>query len=246
MKARIKIEDADKIAPIETVQPASSAENNGEIDPVKQEEMNIEKQERTLSLNAKTERSKAREESFVAYGIRQQIQASIASFEEDNFTPVIDSSLSSKDSGLSLDSCLCPSEKCQFCGLTDVALGLPLMRVPTKDEWEEMLPHLMSRRVVKLIAEIKDDKSVNAKPSATPTLKSVSVRINGELQSWKDTQNSLDGIPKPILEFTPRNAMRFIVFQHELSCRQSSYFPCVTGSLSTHECCSFICSKCSY
>jgi len=114
------------------------------------------------ALTAKKQRQKAREDSFLAQCIKSQMKCPIASFEEDNISQVVDTSLTSKIDVVGLASCRCSDLYCDFCGLPDVALGTPLVRVPNEKEWIDMMQFSSKKRTYLLVAEIDlSDVSVN-------------------------------------------------------------------------------------
>merc|ERR1740139_741658 len=119
------------------------------------------------NLSAKNERAKVREDGFIAEGIRAHMQATIASFEEDHLTQVIASALSSQDPGLALQATRCPKLLCDFCGLSDSALGSPLLRFPNTKEWTEAIAHHITHRPCRLIAAIPNPASKTIKSEET-------------------------------------------------------------------------------
>jgi len=182
------------------------------------------------ALSDKGKRQKTIEDSFAAYSIKNQVKPTIASFEEDTFSRLVDSSLSSDEVGLSFASLRCRRMHCKFCGLTDVALGSPLVRVPDEREWDDLIPHTSRIRRTHLVAEVPSDST--SLPGSSK-LVSVTIQISGDLFSMPDDdfQISKDGA---MLEFTPRSELGF---QNELKFRYESGLPFVTGSLSAHEGC---------
>eukprot|EP00957_Ditylum_brightwellii_P136066 10377308-Ditylum_brightwellii.AAC.1 len=102
-------------------------------------------------------RQKSREDSILSHCLKMQLKPIVSSFEEDGVTQVIDSALSVKDEGLNLASSRCRGLLCHFCGLSDVALGTPLVRVPNQKEWEDILPHAVKRRTTRMVAELDED-----------------------------------------------------------------------------------------
>ena len=194
------------------------------------------------ALVEKKRRQKMAEDSFAAYSLKNHVRSTVASFEEDNVTQVIDAMLSSKDSPLEFSSLRCRRTVCAFCGLTDVALGLPLIRVPTEKEWDDLIPHAARSRRTHLVAEIptdlfsalSSDSDVRSDESGTEMqLVPVKVRVNDEIVSvegdWDDS--IVDG---GMLEFVPRSRTGM---QDELRFRDEVDLPFIIGSLSAHECC---------
>jgi len=183
------------------------------------------------ALIDKGKRQKAIEDSFAAYTIKNQMRTTVASFTEDTFSSLVDDSLSSKDSGLSFPSLRCRRMQCKFCGLSDVALGSPLLRVPDEEEWDNLIPHTSRNRRTHLVAEMPNTSASSFE--ATPFLISVTIQVDGELFSMPDAdfQMSKDGA---MVEFTPRSKL---AFQDELKFRYESGLPFVTGKYSAHEGC---------
>jgi hypothetical protein len=180
-----------------------------------------------IALAEKVKRQKAIEDSISAFCIKNQLRPTVASFEEDTVSQGVDFVLSPKDPGLDFSSLRCRRMLCNFCGLTDVTLGSPLVRVPNEEEWEELIPHAARSRRTHLIAEMTNtaqDKKV---------LVAVSIRVDGEIISVPETEfdEVQDG---GMLEFAPRSEAGF---QAELQFRHDNGLPFVTGSLSAHECC---------
>jgi hypothetical protein len=149
---------------------------------------------RSIALARKLQRQKMREDGFVALALKVQLRPMLASLEEDTLAPVIRQLLLYKQpEGLDLDSCLvkqdivvvqddvdksssasssgpptpAPTYKvCDLCRLSDVALGSPLMRVPNREEWTELMAHQFRHRSTRMIAQI--DK--HPPPSAAAAL----------------------------------------------------------------------------
>jgi Bromodomain len=184
-------------------------------------------------LIEKGKRQKAIEDSFAAYCIKEHMKPTVASFEEDAFSPVVDSFLASKDPELSFASLRCRRMTCKFCGLTDVALGSPLVRVPDEEEWDTVIPHAARSRRTHLVAEIAADAPFGTASSRSEKLVAVTIRLDGELFSCREAclREIKDG---GMLELTPRSELGF---QNDLKFRYESGLPFVTGSLSAHESC---------
>jgi hypothetical protein len=183
----------------------------------------------TASLEKKR-RQKITEDSFTAYCIKNQIRSIVASFEEDMFSPLVDAVMSSKNSPLSFSSLRCHRVTCYFCGLTDVALGAPLMRVPSDSEWDQLIPHCARSRQTHLVAEIPVKET-----ASTTKLLSVRVTLGDELYSIPFSSSSNEAFSDSgMMEFLPRSPTGF---QDELRFRTDSGLPFVTGCLSAHECC---------
>lgn len=178
----------------------------------------------------KKRRQKVTEDSFTAYCIKNQVRSAVASFEEDAFSPLVDSVMSSKDSPLSFASLRCHRVTCFFCGLTDVALGAPLVRVPSDNEWDQLIPHCARSRQTHLVAEIPSKET----PNETKLL-AVKLTIGDEIFSVPLTPSSDEAFSDSgMMEFAPRSQTGF---QDELQFRSDYELPFVTGSLAAHECC---------
>jgi hypothetical protein len=182
----------------------------------------------------KEKRQKMIEEGFCAYVIKNQIRPTVASFEEDTVSQIADSVLTPKEDGLQFSNLRCRRTLCSFCGLSDVALGLPLVRVPNEEEWNEFMPHMARSRRTHLVAEMPaSDTTAEEVNAHSQRLLSVTIRFGGKLVSSpdEDLKAVKDG---GILEFLPRSELRF---QDELKFHSESGIPFVSGSLSAHECC---------
>jgi Bromodomain len=197
----------------------------------------LEKQARAAALEEKEKRSKVREDSMLAYSIKNQIRSAVASFEEDSVSLVVDNTLGSREGGLNFVSSRCRGLSCHFCGLSDTALGSPLLRVPSSEEWYELLPHMARSRRVFLVAYLgagQPSEGTHTIKSKRSNVVAVKIRLGGELISFPDVE-SFEGLPDGgMMEFIPRNEEGYA---HELVCRDSASIPFVTGSLSAHECC---------
>jgi len=222
------------------------------------------KKERLDLLSAKSARMKAREDSYVGYALQKQMEPIAAAFEEDAMSDVIQSALSKQPSGLDLKSSMCPETKCDFSGLFDTSLGGPLVRIPNKQEWCEMMKFAYSNRPFQLLAvmdvtketdtKIQDsqanstnevvpqvetstniEKSLPSENIQEKRLISVKIRVGGELVAGEEDKSLFRELPNQgMLEFLPLNKEGFA---SELNFRDSSNLPFVTGSLSAHECC---------
>ena len=218
---------------------ASSALGNGEPDAALSEEIG-RKHARMSAIEEKDRRYKLREENLAAFSIRNQLRSTAASFEEDNVSLVVDSTLGSREKGLNLASTRCRGLLCDFCGLSDTALGSPLLRVPNMEEWYELMPHMARNRRVLLLADVGSHTASEGKNLPSPakskckSLLAVKIRVGGEIISFLDDAH-FEGIADGgIMEYLPRNEEGC---QHELISRYESDIPFVSGSLSAHECC---------
>jgi hypothetical protein len=218
-------------------------------------ESEIDEKKKTMALvNSRKERQKARDDVMLASCIKSQIKPALASFNEDHVTQVIDNSLASKVKGITLSSCESSGMVCDFCGLSDSALGSALVRVPNLEEWTDRM-HIASKEMnANLIAKFsKDDRlkesndalmdgenketiSDTEKAEHVTKFVSVQVRIGGKLFSIKEENPHIQDCinDSGMLDFLPRNAAGF---RHELETRVDSGLPFISGSLSGHECC---------
>jgi len=227
-----------KVAPT----PTSHISNGGstiEPDPVVSAEATL-RQERIVALEEREKRQKLREESITAYCVRNQLRPAFASFEEDNVSLVVDNTLGSKERGLNLASTRCRGQLCHLCGLSDIVLGSPLLRIPNAEEWYDLMPHITRNRQVLLLADLRATHPEGEDNGAIPNtlmkdLVSVRIKIGGELFSYSNNTNWTEDITDGgMLEFLPCNEEGF---QHELELRYEAKIPYITGSLAAHECC---------
>ena len=181
------------------------------------------------ALESKARRQKAIEDSFAAYTIKNQLKPAVASFEVDNVSMVVDATLSPKEAGLDFATLRCRRKTCDFCGLTDVALGLPLVRVPNAKEWNELIPHSARGRKTHLIAEIP---TLSTGKVGTK-LVSLKMRVEGEIVSEKETMFH-DTPDVGMTDFPPRSeegSQAYLLHSYDTG------LPFITGSLSAHESC---------
>lgn len=192
---------------------------------------------RSAALADKSKRQKAREDSIAAFCIKNQLRSTVASFEQDSVSHVVEAVLATKDPGLSFSASRCRGVVCDFCGLSDTALGTNLVRVPDDKEWDELINHASRSRRTQLVADLHaaQDQSTGNTSSRDNKLMKLSIRIGDELVSDEQDESQFDQIPVGgMLEFLPRNPDGF---QEELKFRYESGLPFVTGSLTGHECC---------
>ena len=206
---------ADTAVSAVTLNPSGSKSLDGEIESAK----------RAKAFFEKEKRSKAREDSIAAFCIKNELRPTVSSFEEDVVSQVVDSTLATKEQGLALQACRCRGMVCDFCGLSDVALGSPLVRAPNSEEWDELMPHAARSRRTFAIAELPNKKR----------LASLTIRVGGDIVSEEAKRHDFDGIADGgMTELLPTNEKGF---QDELKFRSEYDLPFVTGSLSAHECC---------
>ena len=211
------------------------------------------KTQRLNALTSKSSRQKEREDCFAAYCIKNQMASTIASFDEDNLTDVINNVLISKVEGLSLAASRCRGDVCCFCGLSDITLGTTLVRVPSEMQWSEMMVHANCSRKLFLTAQIDvediakkqnsaENKNENEEKKSSKKLLAVSVRLEGQLFSTKiEDSEYYDEIPDfGMVQFLPNNPAGF---QYELLCHHNDNLPFVTGSSIAHECCAIASHK---
>lgn len=196
-------------------------------------EVEIRTKMRQAAFDAQEKRQKTREDAMLAFAIKAQLRPTIASFEIDTVSQVVDSTLAPTDPSLQVAPCRCRGLTCDFCGLSDVALGSPLVRVPNAKEWKEIMPHSTRSRKTLLVAETFQGE-IDGVPQKQH-LMAVKIRVGGELFSNPDENCFFDGtVDGGLLAFLPRNVDGF---QDELAFRAYASLPFVTGSLSAHECC---------
>lgn len=188
---------------------------------------------RVLALKEKSKRQKAREEGIAAFCIKNQLRSTVASFEQDSVSQAVESALSPKDPGLSFGKTRCRGSFCDFCGLSDTALGTNLVRVPNETEWNELIPHATRSRQTQLVADTRIQNLQSE--SQKGTLLKLTIRIGEDLVSNDPDDDyfakTADG---GMLEFLPRNPEGF---QNELLFRYEVGLPFISGSMTAHECC---------
>ncbi|KAG7348250.1 hypothetical protein IV203_016955 [Nitzschia inconspicua] len=186
---------------------------------------------RTAALKDKSMRQKAREDGIAAFCIKNLLRSTVASFEQDSVSLAIESSLSPKVSGLSFSKTRCRGSNCDFCGLSDTALGTNLVRVPNEMEWNELILHSTRNRRTQLVADMRDQQSA----LQTGKLLKLSIRIGEDLFSDEPDEDYFAGtIDGGMLEFLPRNSDGFL---DELLFRYEAGLPFISGTMTAHECC---------
>jgi hypothetical protein len=191
------------------------------------------KASRALALAQKGKRQKLREDGIAAFCIKNQLRSTVASFEQDNFSLVVETSLATKEPGLSFGSTRCRGKLCDFCGLSDTALGTNLVRVPDETEWDELIKYAMRSRRTHLIADLRGDG--DAMTSRKKKIIKVTIRVGDDLVSDEQDEEYFTDIKDGgMLEFLPRNPDGF---QDELLFRYESGLPVVSGSMTAHESC---------
>jgi hypothetical protein len=189
-----------------------------------------EKKARTMILGEKARRQKAREESIAAFCIKNQLRSTVASFEQDNVSSLVESTLAPKVPGLSFLQTRCRGIFCDFCGLSDTTLGTNLVRVPNEREWSEYIVHATKSRQTQLIADMRAHSRIHPKK-----LMKICIRIGGDLiSSDPDEINCLGTKDGGMLEFLPRNPDGF---QDELLFRYNAGLPFISGSMTGHSVC---------
>ena len=214
--------------------------NDGEQDKSTElsDEEKERKRERNANMKAAKDRQKKRDDVFLASAIKKQIKSSVASLEEDKITMVINNALVSNDFGIDYATSRCPSQLCDFCGLSDVSVGTPLVRYPNEIEWAENASNLLRKRNTSIIAELDtsnpDDHSIDEKSRSSVTML-VSVKLGGEVLC-DDDEYLVDAPDQDMSGYglVPRNKEGF---QRELKARADGGPPVITGSLSVHDCC---------
>jgi hypothetical protein len=110
----------------------------------------------TLAVKAAKERQKKRDSVFLAKIVKTQIGHAIASLEEDKISMVIDNTLVSNNYGIDYPTLQCTSLQSDFCGLTDISVGTPLVRFPNEKEWAERSKYIVKNRKSFLVADWSD------------------------------------------------------------------------------------------
>jgi hypothetical protein len=185
---------------------------------------------------AKAKRQKITEDSFAAQTIKSQLKPTVASFEIDNVSYLVDATLSPASPGLDFTSLRCRRMTCHFCGLSDSALGLPLVRVPDATEWSELIPFAAGSRRTHLVAEMPPSAGSDTGPEKK--LAGLKIRVDGELFSASEEVYTEGDVG--MSDFPPRSEQGF---QADLKHRYETGLPFVTGSLSAHESCALAAHK---
>jgi len=193
------------------------------------------------------------------------MRSTIASFENDGFSHVVDSYLGGKISEITLSSTRCRGMVCDFCGLPETALGTSLVRVPNQEEWKEKMCHAGRHRKTHMIAEVFDDTDGDTEELsiAKSEVKEASDSVPDAIVSCEPAvvepeKPSREGKLKVVTvrvsgelvsdkleqaDDVPERAMMEFVprnpegFQYEVRCRALDELPVMTGSLSAHNCC---------
>ena len=205
------------------------------------------KRDQALAL-AKTRREKKREEALIGFLVGNRLKSTAASFEEDILSTIIKNSLCNQEEGLDFQAVRC-RESCYYCGLSDLALGAPLVRVPNDEEWKELFPHAVHERNTYMVAAMNSNSAEVPKSGDSMDIDSddnkkfltVRVRVGGELVSSKtDMADNNKNYDQAMQQFLPRNP---IGFQSELKFRDESNLSFLSGSLSAHEVCAAAAQK---
>jgi len=206
------------------------------------------RRERESIFSKKIKREKKREEALMGYCVGNRLKSTGASFDEDFLSTVIKATLSSQGKGLDLPAVRCRGV-CQYCKLTDVALGAPLIRAPNEQEWRETFPHAVHGRTTYMIAEIPDNSPPEDFSYAPPPEEeekktkhvTVRVRVGGELVTSRnkhmDASKNFDELA---CQFLPQNPTGF---QSELKFRSDKDLSIITGSVAAHEVCAMAAHK---
>ena len=221
--------------------------NKSELQKEKEEADNLQKKRDAALVLAKTRREKKREEALIGFLVGNRLKSTAASFEEDLLSSIIKNSLCSQEEGLDLQAVRC-RESCHYCGLPDLALGAPLVRVPDDGEWRELFPYAVHERNTYMVASIpskpkeatESEDSMDIDSDENQKFVSVRVRVGGELVSSKVKTADNKNYDQVMQQFLPRNA---IGFQSELKFRDESNLSFLSGSLSAHEVCAAAAQK---
>lgn len=172
-------------------------------------EEDLMRRKRESSLIAKSKRERKREEALIGYFIGNRLKSTAASFEEDSLSAIVKSTLCNQEEGLGFSAVRC-RETCHYCGLSDVALGAPLCRVPSEKEWRETFPYALHGRNTYMIAEVHDndgkamsDEHNGEEQSTTKTkFLTVRVRVGGVLISSRpkcvDSAKNVDSVMQQV------------------------------------------------
>lgn len=194
---------------------------------------------RSAALAEKARRQICRENGIAAFCIKNQLRSTVASFEQDCVLQVVESTLGTKEFGLTLSSTRCRGKVCDFCGLSDTALGTNLVRVPSEEEWSDVVAHATRSRRTHLVADLRGANDVAPQGGQlrnnSNKLMVVTIRMGGDLISDdRDDSRYLKMEEGGMLEFPPRNSDGF---QDELQFRYGHGLPFISGSKTAHECC---------
>lgn len=197
-----------------------------------------ERRRNTSATKAAKDRQKKRDSIFLAQIIKNQISPAVASLEEDKISVVIDSTLVANDYGINYPTLECPTLLCDFCGLSDISVGTPLVRFPNEQEWADRAQHIVTNRRSFLIADICSPDHDNHLSTNETTAKKaviVSIKLEGEVVA-DDDDYQVDTSHQDVsrCSLVPRNVDGL---QVELNSRVDSGPPVLAGSLSVHECC---------
>ncbi len=162
--------------------PTASGRNTPASTIGPDEVISEEELRRRQIAKAKAKRQKEVEDCYVASAIKHVIKPTVASFEEDGFSHLVDSALAPKNKTVSLASLQCQDTVCDFCKLSDSALGLPLIRAPNQKEWLESMQHCASHRNCRLIAGLPSvDNSSVPEPSILASTTDAGTDKDGDL-----------------------------------------------------------------
>jgi len=209
--------------------PVKQVQIEGDVAFVEADTVTEEREaKRKEALGDKAKRQRAREDGIIGFCIKNQLRSTVSSFSQDNLSHVVESMMTSKDPGLNFSATRCRGKTCDFCGLSDTALGSNLVRVPNDDEWNSLIRHAARSRRTHTIAQVEI-------PDRRTKLVAVTIRAGDDLVSGPKCEGHFEMIPDGgMLEFLPRNTEGF---QSELHFREKEDLPFVSGSLSAHECC---------
>lgn len=205
-------------------------------------EEEIRRKNRESALFSKTTRQTKRQEALVGHYVQNSMKSTVASFEEDPLSSLVNSTVCNQEEGLNYSSVRC-REICHFCHLGEMAICSPMCRVPNDAEWNEIFPHAIHDRNSYMVAQLPAMPSSHApndyeekqvkKPEKACIVR---VRVGGELVTEKTKTLDYPSkiLDQPLTQYLPRNPLGF---QSELSFRKESNLSVVTGSLTAHEVC---------
>ena len=191
---------------------------------------------------------KAREDCLLSHILLKQMNTVVSSFEMDTWTPSVYNVLFPRRSAtISYDSICKPSSVCAHCGMSDIALGSPLVRAPNNAEWMELIGHSLANRPTHLIAQIDGHANMATGEGTEMTENSeikqkfisVRVRLNNNPNTLVSGHSYITGNKAVLLNgglqdyilANPNGAQSDFFFRDE------SKLPYSSGSLVAHRSC---------
>ncbi len=221
----------DESVDMSETSPKSESQHSTELDDDQLEE----KRQKLSWFKSAKERKKSRENVFLANAIKKQIKPAVSSLEEDHITEIINNALVKNVHGIDIASLRCPAQCCDLCGLTDIAVGTPLVRYPNEEEWIEIAPSILRKRRMTMIADMTPSSPDSTSENEERKSLLVTVKVGGEVIDDDELIN--DGEAKVNISkcgLVPRHP---VGYQKELGARFAGGPPVLPGSLSVHDCC---------